>query len=39
MIGEAIRVSMPVAELAMIAGFAFVLGFVVGVMINRPWKD
>jgi hypothetical protein len=34
-IGETIRVSMNVAELVIIVGFAFVIGFFAGVWVRR----
>lgn len=35
MIAAAIRVSMPLVELVLIAGFAFVLGFFAGLWVRR----
>ena len=35
MIGEAIRVSMPLAELVIIIGAAFAAGFFLGVWVRR----
>lgn len=35
MIGQAIRVSMPLVELVLIVGVAFVLGFFLGVWVRR----
>jgi hypothetical protein len=34
-IGQAIRVSMPLVELVTIVGFAFVIGFFAGVWVRR----
>lgn len=35
MIGDAIRVSMPAIEFGLIVGFAFVIGFFLGVWVRR----